>query len=47
MAAAIGISVALSQWVLAIGTTFIVLLALRGVPFLGRLLGLKKRNQQE
>ncbi|MGD1993260.1 MAG: MgtC/SapB family protein [Anaerolineae bacterium] len=35
-AAAVGVSVALSQWVLAIGATLLVLITLRGLGFLQR-----------
>jgi putative Mg2+ transporter-C (MgtC) family protein len=42
-AAAVGVSVALSQWVLAIGATLLVLITLRGLGFLQRRLW--KREQ--
>lgn len=43
-ASAVGVSVALSQWVLAIGATVLVLITLRGLGFLQRRLW--KRDQQ-
>lgn len=42
-AAAVGVSVALSQWMLAIGATLLVLITLRGLGFLQRRLW--KKNQ--
>lgn len=38
----VGITVALSQWILAIGATLIALLVLRLIPFLERVLGQKR-----
>jgi putative Mg2+ transporter-C (MgtC) family protein len=43
---AIGISVALSQLVLAVGVTFLALIVLRGVPFIERRFGLRKRDNR-
>lgn len=38
LASAVGIGVALSQWFLVIGVTFLVLVILRGIPLIRRLL---------
>jgi putative Mg2+ transporter-C (MgtC) family protein len=46
-AAAVGVSVALSQFTLAVGATIMVLLTLRGLGFLQRRLARQKRGQAQ
>jgi putative Mg2+ transporter-C (MgtC) family protein len=47
MAAAIGIAVALQQWVLAVSVTFLGLICLRGLGMVERLLGVKTPPKQQ
>jgi len=46
-ASAVGINVALSQWILAVGATFLALIILRVIPFIDYLIHLSHQPKTE